>query len=75
MNKTQQKIIERMTNMHGQGSYKLGWHLTNGILTLHNLNDGEQAHKLAEKYPNRFKVTQVSFRLVKIEFINVTAKG
>jgi len=74
MNKTQQKIIERLAGMHGTGNLKQGWTFCDGVLSLQNHLDGNQAHKLAEKYPERFETSQVSFRLVKIRIINEAAK-
>lgn len=77
MNKTQIELISRLINRHSTGSYKLGWTLTVSLpkmphdkdtvfLSLQKLNEGNQAHKLAEKYPNLFRSEQVNFRLVNL---------
>lgn len=66
LNKTQTILVERLNDLHGSGSYKAGWTKTNNVLSLQKLNEGEQAHRLAEKYPDLYKTEQVSFRLVKL---------
>lgn len=65
MNKTQKILIDRLINRVSTGNLKQGWTLTIGLpkmphekdtifLSLQKLNEGNQAHKLAEKYPDIF---------------------
>lgn len=74
MNKTQLELINRLVNRYSTGSYKLGWTLTNNkdavFLSLQKLNEGNQAHKLAEKYPSLFRAEQVNFRLVNLTMLD-----
>lgn len=75
MNKTQKSLLNRVLNYEGLGSSKVGWTLTalhewKSFLCLQKLNDGQQAHKLAEKYPDIFRAEQKSFRLVILYVMN-----
>jgi hypothetical protein len=73
MNKTQVELISRLVNRYNTGSLKQGWTLTNAnsiFLSLQNLSEGNQAHKLAEKYPEVFASCQKAFRLVNLTLID-----
>jgi hypothetical protein len=68
INKTQQLLIERLDGKFGTGNLKQGWTLTNSkdcrFISLQKLNEGEQAHCLAENFPDKYKTKQIAFRLV-----------
>lgn len=74
MNKTQLELVSRLINRASNGSLKAGWTLTNSkdciFLSLQKLNEGNQAHALAEKYPHLFSASQVSFRLVNLKLLD-----
>ena len=65
LNKTQEKLVSRLDGI-SSGNLKNGWTKTNNTLSLQKLNEGEQAHKLAEKYPEKYKSEQLSWRLVRL---------
>jgi hypothetical protein len=68
MNKTQTLLIERLEGKHGQGSLKNGWiRYNDGSISLQKLNEGDQALKLAEKYPDKFQATYKAWRLVSLK--------
>jgi hypothetical protein len=68
MNKTQVELISRIVNLK-DSNIKKGWSRTGRTLRLQKLNEGDQAHKLAEKYPSLFKSAQLAWKLVTLELI------
>ena len=74
MHKTQVELTSRLVNRYCTGSHKAGWTLTVSkdliMLSLQKLNEGEQAHRLAEKYPDIFQASQVNFRLVNLKLMD-----
>lgn len=75
MNKTQKELTSRLINRASTGSYKQGWTLTQPFkgmpfLSLQKLNEIEQAHKLAEKYPLVFKTESRAWRLVHLTLLD-----
>lgn len=68
MTKTQVELISRIVNMR-DSNLKKGWTRTGRTLKLQKLNEGDQAHKLAEKYPQLFKSSQLAWKLVTLELI------
>lgn len=79
MNKTQKELISRLINRgHFLGSIKQGWTITQPInntnifMSLQKLNEGQQAHNLAEKYPDIFKAEQRAWRLVILFLLDET---
>ena len=75
MKKTQVELASRLVNRFNRGSYKEGWSLTepvkgNPFLTLQKLNEIEQAHKLAEKYPLIFKSESRAWRLTHLTLLD-----
>ncbi len=73
MNKTQVELVSRLVNRFSTGSVKQGWSLTNSdkiFLSLQKLNEGNQAHYLAEKYPEIFTVDQKAWRLVTLTLLD-----
>lgn len=77
MNKTQVELFNRLVNRASIGSIKNGWTLTmpkggNPFLRLQKANEGQQAHMLAQKYPDVFAAKQISFKLVDLELLDET---
>lgn len=68
INKTQVELISRIVNLK-TSSLKNGWTRTDRTLKLQKLNEGNQAHKLAEKYPQLFKSSQLAWKLVSLELV------
>jgi hypothetical protein len=68
MNKTQLTLIERLEGKHGNGSAgKFGWSKTGNFIRLQKLNEIDQAYKLAEKFPEKYKTRTLGFKLVDLE--------
>lgn len=70
MNKTEIELVSRLVNRFDKGSLKQGWLLEGETLQLQKLNEGQQAHNLAEKYPSIFESDQLMYRLVKLKLLD-----
>jgi hypothetical protein len=76
MNTTQLILVSRLINRYDRGSIKRGWTLTlpsdkaPPFLSLQKLNEGEQAHKLAQKFPEIFRAEQKQWRLVNLTLLD-----
>jgi hypothetical protein len=71
INKTQSLLIEMLEGKKGSGRIKDGWTRTvnqdgSVSLTLQKLNQGDQAHKMAAAFPDKYKAAQLAFRLVRL---------
>jgi len=64
MNKTQMLLIERLEGKHGTGSAKHGWSKTGNFIRLQNFREIDQAYKLKDQFPERFKTITHGFKLV-----------
>jgi len=69
MNKTQTLLVERLEGKHGSGNIKQGWTKYSNSIRLQKLNEIDQAYKLAEKYPEKYKTKTLGFKLVDLEKI------
>jgi hypothetical protein len=67
MNKTQTILVERLEGKYGNGTIKNGWTKTGNFIRLQKLNEIDQAYKLAEKYPDKYKTRTLGFKLVDLE--------
>jgi len=66
MNKTQLLLLERLEGKHGGGNIKEKWGKYGSAIRLQKLSEIDQAYKLAEKYPDKFKTATISFNLVEL---------
>lgn len=63
MNKTQILLIERLEGKHGTGNIKQGWSKYGDSIRIQNFREIDQACKLAEKYPDKYQVKSLAFKL------------
>ena len=70
LNKTQEKLIDRLQGKYGSGNCKEGWSKLGNVLTIQKFSEIDQAYKLAQAYPEKFKTHTLAFKLVKLELLS-----